>query len=149
MDPNAVIDALNMQPHPEGGWFAEHWREAPPQETETDPRGLGSAIYYLLERGQRSHWHRLDTTEIWHFYAGAPLRLGISPDDRTPPAWHRLGPDVVAGERPQIVVPAGRWQSAEALDGWVLVGCSLTPAFQFDGFELASPHWRPGGDRGA
>lgn len=135
----AVIAALGLAPHPEGGWFRETHREpAPPRE-----RGASTAIYYLLKSGERSHWHRIDAVEIWHWYAGAPLELAISSDGHAVERLH-LGPDVLAGQRPQGVVPARAWQSAESLGAWTLTGCTVAPAFDFAGFELAPEGWRPG-----
>jgi len=139
---NAVdlIRALELEPHPEGGWFRETWR---------DPgvggrRGSGTAIYYLLRAGERSRWHRIDATEIWHFYAGDPLELSVvAADGLTPDARHVLGPDVAAGQQPQHVVEAGDWQAARPLGAWTLVGCTVSPAFDFDGFELAPDGWSP------
>ncbi|MHA7871010.1 MAG: cupin domain-containing protein [Hyphococcus sp.] len=134
-----VIDQFNLAPHPEGGWYRETWRaEAPPGE-----RASGTAIYYLLETGQRSRWHRVDAAEIWHYYAGAPLRLDVS-EDGASAKTHVLGPDFNAGQAPQIVIPPARWQVAESLGDWTLVGCTVSPAFQFEGFELASEGWSPG-----
>lgn len=132
-DATEVIELLGLGPHPEGGWFHETWREP-----------AGTAIYYLLRTGERSHWHRVDRTEIWHFYAGGPLELSLSPDGRATEV-HVLGHDLGAGERPQVVVPPGAWQAARPLGDWALVGCTVSPAFDFAGFELAEPGWRPGG----
>jgi predicted cupin superfamily sugar epimerase len=126
-----VIDALALQRHPEGGWFRETWREP-----------ASTAIYYLLRAGERSHWHRVDATEVWHFYAGEALELSLSPDGRTVD-HHVLGADIGAGQRPQVVVPAGTWQAARPLGRWALAGCTVAPAFQFSGFELAPPDWEP------
>lgn len=131
-----VIDLLGLEPHPEGGRFAETWR-AP-----AEGRSPGTAIYFLLRAGERSHWHRVDAAEVWHHYAGASLRLSIS--DGTTTDEHALGIDLRAGERPQAVVPAGAWQAAESLGEWTLVGCTVSPGFEFDGFELAPPDWEPG-----
>ena len=131
-----IIDALSLQPHPEGGWYSETWRA----ETQERERASGTAIYYLLEKGARSHWHRIDAAEIWHFYAGAPLRLSISPDGQETERL-TLGPDIAAGERPQLIVPPGAWQSAESLGNWTLVGCTVSPGFLFETFELAPPDW--------
>lgn len=128
-----VIRLLDLQPHPEGGHYRETWRH----DTGDGTRGAGTAIYYLLRAGERSHWHRVDAAEIWHFHAGDPLELRI---DGKP---FRLGNDIAAGERPQIVVPAGAWQSAESSGAWTLVGCTVSPAFNFDGFELAPPDFQP------
>jgi len=130
---DALIAALGLAPHPEGGWYTETWRAEAPD----GGRPVGTAIYFLLAAGQRSHWHRVDATEIWHHYAGAPLRLDIHPDTVT------LGPDLAAGQRPQAVVPPGAWQAAETTGAWTLVGCTVSPGFTFDGFELAPPGWAP------
>ncbi len=134
-----IIEALGLQPHPEGGWYAETWRAA----TTDGERAAGTAIYYLLETGQRSHWHRIDSAEIWHFYAGAPLALSISADGQNTDKL-TLGPDIAAGERPQIVVPPSAWQSAESTGDWTLVGCTVSPGFEFDKFEMAPADWAPG-----
>jgi uncharacterized protein len=156
----AVIDLLGLARHPEGGWYRETFRDPSPAggsvagggtaggaggTTDAGKRGASSAIYYLLQRGERSAWHRVtDAVEAWHHYAGAPLALRVSLDGRTV-ATHRLGPDLVAGERPQAVVPAGAWQAAESLGDWTLVGCTVAPAFDFASFELAPAGWEPGG----
>ena len=138
-DPAALIENLNLQPHPEGGHYREIWRDTPADGR----RGAGTAIYYLLEAGQRSHWHRVDAAEAWHFYGGAPLRLLISADGIVSNAMV-LGPDIGARQVPFALVPAGHWQAAEPLGRWSLMGCTVCPAFQFSGFELAAPDWRPG-----
>lgn len=135
-----IIALLGLLPHPEGGHYRETFRD--PELTEAG-RACSTLIYFLLEAGQSSHWHRVDAAEGWHFYAGAPLLLCLSPDGLTS-AEHRLGADLFAGERPQAIVPAGWWQSARSTGGWTLVGCSVAPGFQFSGFELASAGWRPG-----
>jgi uncharacterized protein len=135
----SVIAALGLEPHPEGGHYAETWRDEPADGS----RGAGSAILFLLRRGEVSRWHRIDAAEAWHHYAGAPLELAIA----TPGGEivrHRLGDDVLIGDRPQIVVPAGAWQSARTLGGWTLVGCTVSPAFDFEGLELAPDGWKPG-----
>ena len=143
MTADDVIAALGLEPHPEGGRFAQTWSEpAAPGE-----RPASSAILYLLRAGERSHWHRVDATEVWHHYAGAPLELRVSADGEGV-ATHILGPDHSAGERPQVVVPGGAWQAARSLGEWTLVGCTVAPAFTFDGFELAPPGWEPGRGEG-
>lgn len=134
-----IIAQLGLRPHPEGGHYAETWRH-PAAEGQ---RGAGTAIYYLLRAGERSHWHRVDAAEIWHFYAGAPLVLRLSEDGRGEHAA-TLGPDIAAGQRPQLIVPPGVWQAAESVGEWSLVGCTVSPAFQFDGFEIAPKGWNPG-----
>jgi predicted cupin superfamily sugar epimerase len=134
----AIIARLDLQPHPEGGYYRETWRHEP----EDGGRGVKTAIYYLLRRGQRSAWHRVDAVEIWHYYAGAPLELTLSCDG-VETTTHRLGVDFDDGQEPQAVVPAGAWQTAESLGDWTLVGCTVAPAFVFEGFELAPPGWAP------
>lgn len=139
MAPKEIIATLGMQRHPEGGWYVETFRD-----TEGGARGHSTAIYYLLEKGERSHWHRVrDAVEIWHHYAGGPLRLSISGDGQVINT-QVLGKDLPAGERPQVLVPAGWWQCAEPLGDWSLVGCTVAPGFSFDAFEMAPPDWRPG-----
>jgi predicted cupin superfamily sugar epimerase len=136
-----IIATLELAPHPEGGWYRETWRGDP----AADGRSTGTAIYYLLEAGQVSHWHRVDAAEIWHWYAGSPLHLSLSPDGAGS-ARLVLGPDIAAGERPQVLVPPGCWQSARSLGAYTLVGCTVSPGFHFSGFELAPPGWAPTGD---
>jgi hypothetical protein len=140
MPPSAdeVIRLLGLEPHPEGGHFRETFRDAP----GADGRALSTAIVYLLREGERSHWHRVDAAEVWHFHAGAPLRLRISPAGGTSETV-TLGIALAAGERPQAVAPAGAWQSAESLGAWTLVGCTVAPGFEFEGFEMAPPDWEP------
>lgn len=133
MTPEEIIKTLNLRPHPEGGWYAETWRS----DVEAGNRATGTAIYFLLEEDQRSHWHKVDAAEIWHHYTGAPIELSI---DKTS---HILGPDLASGQRPQIMVPAHAWQAARPLGGWSLVGCTVSPGFQFEGFELAPADWSP------
>jgi predicted cupin superfamily sugar epimerase len=135
-----VVRLLGLAPHPEGGYYRETWRDAPPE----GGRGASTAIYYLLREGEVSAWHRVrDAAEVWHHYAGAPLELALSTGrGRT---TVRLGPDLAAGERPQAVVPAGTWQTARPLGGWTLAGCTVAPAFEFSAFEMAPPGWEPQG----
>lgn len=133
-----VIDALGLEPHPEGGWYAVTFREE-----AGAPRGHSTAIYYLLEAGQRSHWHRVkDATEIWHFHAGNALSLTLSSDGQDF-VTHRLGINLAAGDRPQLVVPAGWWQTAEPLGEWTLVRCTVASGFMFEQFEIAPQGWSP------
>lgn len=135
-----IIAALGMKPHPEGGWYVETFRDAP-----KGGRGHSTAIYFLLEHGQMSAWHRVkNAAEVWHFYAGAPLMLSVCADGKDVRS-DRLGIDIAAGERPQAVVPANHWQSAESLGDWTLVGCTVAPGFDFAQFELSPAGWRPGG----
>ena len=134
MTAEEVVALLGMQPHPEGGFYRETFR-AP---ALGGGRGASTAIYYLLREGDVSAWHRTDADEVWHHYAGAALELSLSADGRERSSV-RLGTDLAAGERPQAVVPAGVWQSARTLGGWTLVGCTVAPAFEFAGFEMAPP----------
>lgn len=133
-----VIFTLGMRPHPEGGWYARTFEDG----EKAGGRARSTAIYYLLEAGQNSHWHRIDAVEVWHYYAGAPLKLRIS--DGTSIDEHVLGPDIEAGQRPQLVVPTRAWQSAVSAGAWTLVGCTVAPGFEFSGFELADKDWTPG-----
>jgi uncharacterized protein len=133
-----IVRLLDLAPHPEGGFFRETFRDPACR----DGRAVSTAIYYLLGVGDVSEWHRVDAAEVWHFYAGAPLALTVSENGHDAGS-HHLGPDLAAGQRPQFVVPAGWWQTAESLGGWTLVGCTVAPGFDFAGFELAPPGWRP------
>lgn len=135
-----LIDALGLEPHPEGGWYRETWRaEAPSGE-----RSAATAILFLLDAGERSHWHRVDATELWLFHAGSALLLRTAAGDEGPVREARLGPDILAGERPQLRIAPGEWQSAEANVGWALVSCIVSPGFEFAGFDLAASGWAPG-----
>ncbi|MCW3477264.1 cupin domain-containing protein [Limobrevibacterium gyesilva] len=133
-----VVRALGLQPHPEGGAYRETWRDSPADGS----RGAGTAILFLLAAGQSSHWHRVDANELWIWQAGAPLVLSLSPDGHDESAC-RLGPDLAAGDSLQRLVPSHCWQAAASLGGWTLVTCTVSPAFHFEGFELAPPGWRP------
>jgi len=139
MKPQDVVKMLGLEPHPEGGWYRETWRAEAPE----GGRAAGTAIYYLLEKGQISRWHRVDAAEIWHWYAGAALELALSPDGHSREIAV-LGPAIQAGERPQILVPAGCWQSAVSKGEFTLVGCTVSPGFEFEGFEMAPHGWEPG-----
>jgi len=131
-----LVRALQLAPHPEGGHYRQTFR------ADDGGRGASTAIYFLLKAGERSHWHRVDADEIWHHYAGAPLELSLSDDGRS--VRHlRVGIDFEIGELPQAVAPRGAWQAARSLGSWTLVGCTVAPAFRFEGFELAPPGWEP------
>jgi predicted cupin superfamily sugar epimerase len=133
-----VAAALGLAPHPEGGWYRETWRDAP----AGGRRGAGTAILFLLSAERHAHWHRVDAAELWLWHAGGPLVLTLSPDGHDAEA-HLLGPDLGASQSPQRLVPAGWWQTAASLGRWTLVSCTVSPAFRFEGFELAPPDWRP------
>src|SRR5579872_4697493 len=132
-----IVRLLDLKPHPEGGHFRETFRDSKP----IGGRAASTAIFFLLARGERSHWHRVDAVEVWHHYAGAPLALSI--DDGTATRVLRLGSDLPAGEMPQASVPAHAWQAAESLGDWTLCGCTVAPGFEFSGFELAPKGWSP------
>lgn len=135
-----IIAQLGLTPHPEGGHYRETFRDA---AADASGRAASTLIYFLLARGERSHWHRIDAAEAWHFYAGSALSLRIASDDGRPETVV-LGNDLMAGQRPQAVVPPRAWQSAQTTGDWTLVGCSVAPGFEFSTFELAPPGWRPG-----
>jgi predicted cupin superfamily sugar epimerase len=134
-----VIARLELRPHPEGGHYRETFRDS---RTDASGRALSTAIYFLLARGERSHWHRIDAVEVWHFYAGDPLTLRIAHDGGVQHTI-RLGPDAAADQRPQAIVPAQAWQAAESNGDWTLVGCTVAPGFDFATFELAPKGWTP------
>jgi uncharacterized protein len=132
-----VIRKFALKPHPEGGHYRETFRDT----RLVDGRAASTAILFLLARGERSHWHRVDAVEVWHYYAGAPLKLEIV--DGSKEEIIRLGTDIHAGEVPQATVPARAWQAAESSGDWTLVGCTVAPGFDFGGFELAPKDWKP------
>ena len=136
----AIIARLELKPHPEGGHYRETFRDPLP---DAEGRARSTAIYFLLARGERSHWHRIDAVEIWHYYAGHALTLQIA--DENGKRSVRLGSDLAAGEVPQAIVPAQAWQAAESAGDWTLVGCTVAPGFEFAKFELAPKGWEPAG----
>ena len=142
LDADTIIDILGLRPHPEGGWYHETWRPA----VDDGARPTSTAIYYLLRAGESSHWHRVDATETWHFYAGDPLELRLAAAADQQVETRILGTNLGNGERPQVIVPDGWWQAARPLGAWTLVGCTVAPGFRFEGFELAAPGWEPGRD---
>jgi uncharacterized protein len=136
-----IIRLLDLKPHPEGGHFRETFRDKPDSHAGAG-RSASTAIYFLLGRGERSHWHRVDAVEIWHWHAGAPLELEIA-EQKGRVERITLGCDLASGQRPQAVVPAHAWQAARSLGDWTLVGCTVAPGFEFSGFELAPEGWTP------
>jgi hypothetical protein len=133
-----IIARLELRPHPEGGHYRETFRDP---RADATGRSLSTAIYFLLARGERSHWHRIDAVEVWHYYAGHALTLQIA-DDRGQRTV-TLGPDLAAGQAPQVIVPACAWQAAESTGDWTLAGCTVAPGFDFAEFELAPKGWKP------
>jgi len=138
IDAQKIIDLLGLEKHPEGGWYCRTFED----EKSLGKRAKSTAIYYLLQRGERSHWHRVDAAEVWHYYAGAPLQLTISADGISI-EQKILGPDLLNGQRPQAIVKTGEWQSAISLGEWTLCGCTVAPGFEFSGFEMAKKNWQP------
>ena len=133
-----IIRLLGLKPHPEGGHFRQTFRDT---QLIDGKRPASTAIYFLLARGERSHWHRVDAVEGWHWHAGAALRLMIAERGTTDTVT--LGPDLAAGQRPQAFVPFHAWQAAESLGDWTLVGCTVAPGFEWAGFEMAPKDWTP------
>lgn len=134
-----IIETLGMQPHPEGGYYAETFRDP---ACDASGRAASTAIYFLLPEGVLSRWHKVDAVEVWHWYGGAPLELLIR-DGEGPVELVTLGSDLAAGQRPQAVVPRHAWQQAQSLGDFTLVGCTVAPGFTFDGFEMAPEGWQP------
>ncbi|SDC20393.1 cupin domain-containing protein [Ruegeria marina] len=132
MTAEEIIRRLELEPHPEGGWYRQTWM------AENEGRATGTCIYFLLKSGERSHWHRVDATEIWLWHAGAPLILSLSGTDAGPATDHLLTPDLAAGA-PQLIVPPDWWQAARSTGEYTLVSCTVSPGFRFEGFELALP----------
>lgn len=144
MNAEKLIKALNLAPHPEGGWYRETWRA----DAVDGERAAASAVYYLIQPGQRSHWNRVDAHEIWLWHAGQPIDVSVAETDSAAHHIVRLGGQLDEGEVPQLIVPAGHWQSAEPVaggaSGYTLISCIVAPAFEFSGFEMAPAGWAPG-----
>ena len=135
-----------MRPHPEGGWYVESFRAPAPSHfdrAQSGARSPLSAIYFLLQQGERSHWHTVDACEVWLWHAGAPIRLRLS-NDGVETETRLLGADWEQGEQPHVAVSEGVWQSAESTGAWTLVSCVVAPGFSFEGFRIAPPGWAPG-----
>ena len=139
MTASELIALLELEPHPEGGYYRQTFADA----ADAAGRPVSTLIYYMLTDRQAGAWHRVDATEVWHWYAGAPMTLRISHDGRSV-ADHRLGTGFQAGERPQLVIPGHAWQQAICLGDWSLVGCTVAPGFEFSRFEQAPKGWEPG-----
>ena len=134
----SLIERLGLLPHPEGGYYRETYRHVP----EDGGRGTSTAIYFLLTQERASHWHRIDGTEIWHFYGGAPLILSTASSGGEV-TERLLGLGLSEGEQPQLVLEPHQWQAARTTGAYTLVGCTVSPAFEFETFELAPPGWAP------
>lgn len=133
----AVVAALGLAPHPEGGFYREIFRDG-----NSDQRGVATGIYFLLPHGVVSHWHRVDAVEIWLWHAGAALALEMAAPGAGAVA-HPLGPDLGQGQALQRTVPKDHWQRAWSAGDWTLVSCIVAPAFLFAGFEMAPVGWNP------
>ena len=146
----ALIERLDLAPHPEGGWYRETWRASPTAPEPQDKRAGGTAILFLLNAGERAHWHTVDAEEMWSWQGGDPLTLRLASGDDGPVEEVSLGGDPLKGESLQGLVPTGQWQAAEARapgkgdHGYSLVTCVVVPGFDFAGFRLAQPGWEPG-----
>jgi predicted cupin superfamily sugar epimerase len=129
-----LIDQLRLEPHPEGGWFRETWRGVAPP----GGRSVGTAIYFAVAWDAPSRLHRVDAAELFHWYGGYEAEQLVI--DGAVATVRRIGPDVAGGAEPQAIVPAGAWQGLRVpeTDGWALLGCTVAPGFEFDGFELAT-----------
>ncbi|MEM7619707.1 MAG: cupin domain-containing protein [Pseudomonadota bacterium] len=136
---NDIIQRFQLIPHPEGGYFRETFRD----DAYQNGRAASTAIYFLLKANERSHWHRIDATEVWHWYAGSPLQLSLYDTNIKQKEQFNLGNDFNNNEYPQCVVPAQTWQSAQSLGAWTFVGCTVSPGFEFAHFELAEKDWEP------
>ena len=135
-----IIALLELEPHPEGGFYRQTFRDL---AEGASGRAASTLIYFLLKKDQISAWHRIDAAEVWHYYAGAPLELSLSDDGKTTSSFV-LGADLRSGQRPQAIVPPGAWQSARSTGEWTLLGCTVSPGFEFEYFELADQYWKPG-----
>ena len=131
MTADEIIAHLNLAPHPEGGHYRQTW------VADNAGRATGTAIYFLLKAGEQSRWHTVDAVEIWLYHAGAPLVLSLSATEAGPAQDHLLGPDLAAGQAPQLIVPTGHWQAARSTGAYTLVSCTVSPGFEFAGFTLA------------
>ena len=127
-----IIALLELERHPEGGWYRQTFEDTP----QAGERAQSTAIYYLLEGHDLSSWHRVDAAEVWHWYAGAPLKLRLSHEGKSIDEY-TMGPKLIVGPRPQVVVPRHCWQTARSIGDWTLVGCTVAPGFRFSGFEMA------------
>ncbi|WP_224240582.1 cupin domain-containing protein [Hyalangium gracile] len=133
---DALVKALGLQPHPEGGYYKETYRAVARVDTPRGPRAAGTAIYYLLPRGEFAAWHQVASDEVWHFYDGSPLALHLLTDAGLETVV--LGRDVTRGERPQALIPAGVLQAAVPRGDYTLVGCTVAPGFDFADWEMPS-----------
>lgn len=144
MTAEELIRALDLVPHPEGGWYRETWRS----EAAPDERAAATAVYYVIQPGAPPVWNRVDADEMWLWHGGDALDLSMAPDDSGPVRTVRLGGRIERGEQPQVIIPAGHWQSALPVDGgeagYTFLSCIVAPAFELDGYELAEPGWSPG-----
>ena len=139
MTADEIIAALDLQPHPEGGFYRETFRDF----AGPDGRARSTAIYYLLRAGEVSRWHHIDAAEVWHWYDGDALELSFVGSGSVSRAL--LGPKVNEGQRPQVLIQAGAWQSARPLGAYTLCGCTVAPGFEFSKLKIAPKGWVPRG----
>lgn len=142
MTADQVISLLELQPHPEGGFYRQTFID---DVTDASGRSASTLIYFLLPKGVLSRWHKVDAVETWHWYAGSPLELSISPQGKKKQVIS-LGNDLPKGQRPQGIVPRHGWQQARSLGDWTLVGCTVAPGFMFETFVMAPEDWEPSDD---
>jgi uncharacterized protein len=134
MTAEAMIDALGLIKHPEGGWYQEMYRHTQAKQQ----RGDVTTIYFLLDGATETRWHRVtDADEVWCFHSGDPVLLSLE-DECGVRTQSVIGVDIEGGQRPQVVVPRGVWQSAASTGAWSLVSCIVAPAFLFESFEMRS-----------
>ena len=138
MTADQIIKFLQLQPHPEGGWYKQTWKS----EDTLSGRASGTSIYFLLKAGEISHWHKIDSVEIWHYYDGSPLILRIANEGNNEIATKILGPNLAKSQSPQILVNKNLWQSAETTGDYTLVGCTVSPGFEFSKFTLAPKNFK-------
>lgn len=136
-----LAERLDLRPHPEGGWYRETWRG----RADFEPEGYGgrracaTGIYFLLQPGERSRWHVVRSDELWLWHRGGPLTISLGGTGDSPAEVQEviLGPDIAAGQRPQVLVPGGVWQAAApATATEVLVSCVVSPGFDFADFRM-------------
>ncbi|MBI1286421.1 MAG: hypothetical protein GC178_02475 [Flavobacteriales bacterium] len=137
------VEKLGLQPHPEGGWYKETYRSDGfiPGSVLNDfgsERSFSTGIYFLLTKDNFSAFHRIRSDEMWHFYDGDGLLVHEITTDGTY-IKHQLGLNLEKGEQPQLVIGANSWFASEVADGgnWCLVGCTVSPGFDFEDFEMA------------
>jgi uncharacterized protein len=126
-----LIDRLQLQPHPEGGWYRELYRSPILLNTPRGPRSALTTIYYLLAAEQIGRWHVVESDEVWHFYGGQSLKL-VTYD----PEYRQLTRHEISAGEHVAIVPPGIWQAAKPIGDYALVGCTVGPGFDFNDFAF-------------